>query len=74
MSLPPIVTVTSAVSAESESNCGGFGSGETPCAAVMSSVSAPLHVAVAVLGVAQLELGEVAGVVARLQAPPRRQR
>jgi hypothetical protein len=45
MSLPLIVTVTSAVSADSAFSCGGFGRGETFCGAVMSSVSAPLHVA-----------------------------
>ncbi len=45
MSLPPIVTVTSAVSAVRRSNCGGFGPGETSCGAVMSSVVAPLQLA-----------------------------
>ena len=43
MSLPPMPSVTSCVSAWSESNCGGFGSGDTPCDAVMSPVSAPLQ-------------------------------
>ena len=45
MSLPPIVMLTTAVSTSSESNCGGFGPGLTPWVWVMSSVSAPLHVA-----------------------------
>ena len=74
MSLPLIVTVTSAVSADSESNCGGLGSGETPCGGrhVLGLGAAARRVAV--LGVAQLELGEPAVVAARLQAAPRRQR
>src|SRR3954470_15335848 len=45
MSFPPIVMLTTAVSASRESNCGGFGPGVTPWVWVMSSVSAPLHVA-----------------------------
>ena len=36
MSLPPICTVTSVLSALSESNCGGFGPGVTPCAGMRS--------------------------------------
>jgi hypothetical protein len=43
MSLPPMPSVTSWVSASSESNCGGFGSGDTFCDCVMSPVSAPLQ-------------------------------
>src|SRR4051794_21883569 len=43
MSLPPMPSVTSVVSAASASNCGGFGPGDTPCVAVMSPVSAPLQ-------------------------------
>ena len=45
MSLPPMLSVTSAVSADSELSCGGFGPGETFCVAVMWSVRAPLQVA-----------------------------
>ena len=46
MSLPPMVSVTSSLSVDSELSCGGFGPpGETFCAANMSSVSAPLQVA-----------------------------
>jgi hypothetical protein len=45
MSLPPIINVTSSVSAETESSWGGLGPGETFWGANMSSVSAPLHVA-----------------------------
>src|SRR3954451_13826254 len=44
MSLPPIVRLTFVVSASSESNCGGFGPGDTPCEVVMWLVFAPLHV------------------------------
>ena len=45
MSFPPMVMVTASVSALSESNWGGLGPGVTPCAWVMSSVSAPEQVA-----------------------------
>ena len=46
MSLPPIVNVTSRLSLDSESSCGGFGPpGETFWGANMSAVSAPLQVA-----------------------------
>jgi len=43
MSLPPICSVTSAVSVASELNWGGFGPGETFCVVVMWSVFAPLQ-------------------------------
>ena len=45
MSLPPMLKVTTWVSASSESNWGGLGPGVTPCGAVMSSVSAPEQLA-----------------------------
>jgi hypothetical protein len=43
MSLPPIVSVTSSVSAVSASNWGRLGRGQTFWDCVMSSVSAPLQ-------------------------------
>jgi hypothetical protein len=43
MSLPPICSVTTRVSAVRALNCGGLGPGLTFWAAVMSSVLAPLH-------------------------------
>jgi hypothetical protein len=41
MSLPPMPSVTIAVSAPSWSNCGGLGPGVTPCGWVMWLVFAP---------------------------------
>jgi hypothetical protein len=43
MSLPPICSDTVCTEASSALNCGGFGPGVTFCAAVMSSVLAPLQ-------------------------------
>jgi len=60
MSLPPISSVTSAVSAVSESNCGGFGPGVTFCGAVMSPVLAPLHVGSANSGYARVSCARCA--------------
>jgi hypothetical protein len=43
MSLPPIEIVTSSVSDESASTCGGFSPSVTFCGPVMFSVVAPLQ-------------------------------
>ena len=68
MSLPPMLKVTTWVSASRASNWGGFGPGVTPCGAVMSSVSAPEQVTSRNAGWCELGRRQVRVVVARLEA------